>query len=899
MIRAYNLAMTSESSLSQQIAHLRACSPYSSHLLDIAPYLQNALEQSLHQPWSETEMRNILEQIPITDEASLKKRLRNLRKQVLLRLITRDLNGLADLQEVMETCTMLAELVVNHALEWLHPWAQSLYGIPLNETGEAQSLVVVGMGKLGGRELNVSSDIDLIFAYPHEGQTDGDRTITNHEYFSRLGKKLIAVIGEVTEDGFVFRVDMRLRPYGDSGPLVGSLSALENYYQTQGREWERYAWIKGRVIAGPSHEIESLLKPFIYRKYMDYSGFASIRDLKSQIRREVAKRDMYDNIKLGPGGIREVEFIAQVFQLIRGGRLPELQIRPTLQVLSILRKLGLLDTQTVDELVSAYAFLRNLEHRIQYLHDAQSQSLPADETDKARLALGMGFTDWAALLEALQQHRQNVKRHFASVFADMVQEDHPLGSLWHGTCSEEETQFKLESLGYSDKTEPLLRQLYGSTRYNQLPAASRERFDTIMPRIIVAAAKRDHPDETLFRTINLLEAICRRATYLALLSEYPATLELVVKLCASGAWLAHYLTQHPILLDELLDARNLYATPDFAEMRESLERTLVSCGEDTERKLDTLRHYKHAQTLRFAAQDLAHEMPVETLSDYLSSLADLLLDAVIRHAWPGLRRRHCDSPAFAIIGYGKLGGRELGYASDLDLVFLYDDDHPEAAEIYARFGQRISSWLNNLTPAGQLYEIDLRLRPDGASGLLVSSVQAFAEYQRGKAWLWEHQALTRARFCAGDINVGQQFETLRHEILVQPRNPDIVKTNVIEMRQKMHEGHPNHSLLFDIKQDAGGIVDVEFMVQYLILHYAHDCPALTGNLGNLALLKMAGNLGLIETHLAEKVADAYSQFRHEQHIQGLQGAHRALVDPTLFSSQRIAVKQLWQNLFDV
>lgn len=882
------------------LQHTRHCSPFANRLLDATPELVEPLLAHVNEAWSEPDMQQFLAGFDIPDETALKRVLRQLRKQVMLRLITRDLNGLAQLPEVVETCTTLAEVAINFSLSHLERWQREIYGEPIDENGQPQPFIVVGMGKLGGRELNVSSDIDLIFAYPEDGDTSGGRSISNHEYFSRLGKKLIAVIGEATADGFVFRVDMRLRPYGDSGPLVGSFAALEEYYQTQGREWERYAWIKGRVIAGPEAGLQALLRPFVFRKYLDYSAFASMRDLKVQIQREVERREMHANIKLGPGGIREIEFIAQVFQLIRGGQDMSLQIRATLPVLQCLEQKGLLSGDTVAELSAAYVFLRNLEHRLQYLQDAQTQMIPADEENRARLASGMKFPDWNTLEIVLDRHRANVERQFGQVFEESGNgQEHALAALWQGRLAEEDAQRQLTALGYHEveTTQHRLQQLRESSRYKQLPEQSRARFDALIPQLVQVAGGLENADEALARALNLFEAICRRANYLALLAEYPQALELVSRLCGASPWLANHLTQHPILLDELLDTRNLYATPDFSVLRVELENALTGCGGDVEQQLDVLRHFKNAQTFRFAAQDLLGHLPLETLSDYLSALADLILEAALRHAWPGLRNRHREIPAFAVIGYGKLGGKELGYASDLDIVFLYDDATPEAGETYARFGQRINAWLSSLTPAGLLYETDLRLRPDGASGLLVSSVEAFAEYQNNKAWTWEHQALTRARFCAGDSSIGAAFDVIRNGLLCKARDLFSLREEIVAMRQKMHDGHPNKTELFDLKHDSGGIVDVEFIVQYLVLANAHQHHALTQNIGNIALLGLAGKLGLVDEQAAQAAADAYRTYRRLQHVMRLQGQEKARVAPDAYSGQREVVRMLWRQIF--
>jgi glutamate-ammonia-ligase adenylyltransferase len=659
---------------------------------------------------------------------------------------------------------------------------------------------------------------------------------------------------------------------------------LEEYYQNQGREWERYAWIKGRVVAGPEHNLIKLLRPFVFRKYLDYGAFASMRDLKVQIQRDVNRRDMHDNIKLGRGGIREIEFIAQVFQLIRGGQDASLQIRPTLSVLALLESKALLPQSTVQELSTAYIFLRNLEHRLQYMEDAQTQDLPASEAGKARLVLAMDYPDWATFSAALKQHRTRVERHFKEVFSDPQQNEDdaasasPAVDIWQGALPADAAKTRLAELGYTEAEETSRRlESLRSAKYRQLPELSRQRFDALMPIVIALAGQEKHPETTLMRVSDLLDSICRRASYLALLTEYPDSLSLLIKLAGASPWLMQYLAQHPILLDELLDTRDLYAEPDFAAMRDELERRLAGVPGDVERQMDIMRDFKHAATFRFAAKDVIGELLLETLSDYLSALADLILQVTIETIWPTLRGKHRDMPKFAVIGYGKLGGKELGYASDLDIIFLYDDDAAGAGEVYARLGQRINTWLGSMTSAGMLYETDLQLRPDGASGLLVSSIEAFREYQREKAWVWEHQALTRARFCAGDVEIGKAFEQIRIEVLCQPREPEKLRQEVIAMRQKMHEGHPNTSEFFDLKHDNGGIVDVEFLVQYMVLAHASQYPQLTKNLGNIALLEILGGLGLINKEKAGNVAAAYREYRRMQHALRLQGESKARV----------------------
>jgi len=820
----------------------------------------------------------------------------------MARMITRDLNGLADLQEVMLTTSNLAEITVNTAIQYSSAWLQAHYGVPMSKAGEQQTLIAVGMGKLGGYELNVSSDIDLIFSFEQDGETNGESVISNQDFFNKLGKKIIAAIDQITEDGFVFRVDMRLRPFGSEGALVSSLDALEDYYQNNGREWERYAWIKGRAITNNGALLEKLLKPFVFRKYLDFGAFASMRDLKIQIQRDVNIKGMHDNIKLGRGGIREIEFIAQVFQLIRGGQDVSLQIKPTLAVLDLLAVKKMCPQKTVKSLVEAYTFLRNLEHRLMYVEDAQTQELPKSDVARARIAMAMNFKNWHQFLSALNTHRAIVQNHFDATFSDANTKNEPLEiekSIWNSATEVEKSLQVLQTLGYKDATETMrrLNTLHQSSRYLQLPELSRQRFDALMPHVISLCASMANPEDTLIRLIDLLDSICRRASYLALLAEHTEAMRLLVKLCSSSPWMSNYLAQHPILLDELLDTQNLYAAPDFVAMRQSLIQRLKTAEGDVEQQMDNIRHFKHAHIFRFAAQDIAGNLPLETLSDYLSALADLILSVSLQTIWPNIKGKHLATPKFAVIGYGKLGGKELGYASDLDIIFLYDDESAEAGEVYARFAQRINNWFNSLTSAGILYETDLQLRPDGNSGLLVSSVAAFREYQLNKAWVWEHQAITRARFVAGDVQIGEAFDAIRLEVLKQPRDIVKLKNEVISMREKMRAVNKNNSKLFDLKHDTGGVIDVEFLVQYLVLANAQQYVQLTENVGNIALLKTLATLNIIDKKLAQEVAIAYREYRKIQHALKLQGVAQTRVEIEKVEHYVSAVTKLWAQVF--
>jgi [glutamine synthetase] adenylyltransferase / [glutamine synthetase]-adenylyl-L-tyrosine phosphorylase len=819
-----------------------ALSRFAQRVLAARPELGPELAQP--QPFTRAEMLNAL---TASSDDALRRELRRLRNRVLLRVMARDLAGLASLDEVCGTMSDLAEVAIGKALD-------------------GDNLIVVGMGKLGGRELNVSSDVDLVFLYAGAAEAQ--------ERYERAGRRLVRLLSENTEDGFVFRVDMRLRPYGDSGPLACNLDALEHYLITQGREWERYAWLKARPLSGADHAaLDAVVRPFVFRKYLDYATLAAMRGLHAEVRRDVARRELAEHVKLGPGGIREIEFIVQALQLIRGGREPELRVRPTVAALNVLAEKNLLPREATKELAEAYVFLRNLEHRLQYLDDAQRHDLPQDPEDRARVAAMCGFPSWTEFNSKLEKIRAAVSRHFADVFA--------------------EAETPLEP--WPDH--PRLAALRSSQRYAALPQESRQRLERLMPALARAAQATPDPYATLTRGVALVEAIASRAAYLALLAEHPEALERVARIIGASSWAAEFITRHPLLLDELLDDRLLYAPVDLLSFKKNLSVRLDTAHGDTEQRMNALREAHQAQVFRLLAQDLAGLLTVERLADHLSALADSMLEFCLHEAWQDLRGRHRESPAFAVIGYGKLGGKELGYASDLDIIFLYDDPHEQAPEIYARYAQRLNSWLSARTSAGMLFETDLELRPSGASGLLVSTTDAFARYQEESAWVWEHQALTRARYCAGDQRVGAAFEAIREKVLRKKRYPGELRAAIVEMRQKLHAAHPNSSGLFDVKHDPGGMIDVEFAVQYLVLAHAHRFADLTGNLGNIALLKMAAGHGLAAPELAERCRNAYREFRRLQHGLRLNDAKYARVPAAQVEAHIAAVSELWRAVF--
>ncbi|WP_424192636.1 bifunctional [glutamate--ammonia ligase]-adenylyl-L-tyrosine phosphorylase/[glutamate--ammonia-ligase] adenylyltransferase [Ampullimonas aquatilis] len=953
-------------------------SRYAARRLQAEPTLITELPDWLVQACSRTSMEHYLAQacgldtihsphFLKLDESLLKSAFRRLRIRVLLSLMEKDLQDSTSLDAIMLGMSQLADLTIQLAAYWSYGQLATRFGIPCNEDGLAQSFMVLGMGKLGGCELNVSSDIDLIFLYPEDGETrllsspsnPGALTdkpslftnLSNHEFFVRLGKRVISLLSEMTADGFVFRVDMMLRPHGKSGPLAISFAALEDYLTVSGREWERYAWMKARVITtalasanAPVYlpmpsvvaQFEELINPFIYRRYLDFGAIAALRSMHGQIRRDAETKqagrpERQRNVKLGPGGIREIEFIAQVFQLIRGGKEPQLRQRITLDILQTEASLHLLEHETVTTLTQAYIFLRQLEHRIQYLDDAQTHSLPTDSGDLLKIAQSMGFRKVTDFEVQLSQHQQAVAHIFASIFSDKLN----LGPV----IEQADTQIKvdlndqasLEQLitthasVFADPAIVLeqLKNLANSTRYTALNETLQLRYNGLLSlafeRMIrlhqqsnQIVAQATHPtdeahhlllDQLLLRFLKLLETIGRRQAYIALLAEYPQALDRVLDILQASGWAAQYLTSHPQLLDELLQPGFLYASANIGEFCQTLQRKLAANTDSPERQIDILREEHHAQVFRILAQDLSKTLTVERLSDLLSELADSMLQITINTLWQQLAPK--DEPMhFAIIAYGKLGGKELGYASDLDLIFLYDpagaDPDTFDPTRYLRLAQRLITWLSSHTAAGRLFEIDTALRPNGRNGMLVTSLEAFRRYQLREgdnaAWIWEHQALTRARFCAGDTSIGRQFELIRHTVLCAERDSAALACEVVKMRQRVMDGHPNQSQLFDLKHDRGGMVDIEFIVQYLVLAHARQHTELTANLGNIALLGLAAQCTLIDASLATQVQDAYRLYRQLQHAVRLEGADRARVANAVIEAPRTAVIALWQQV---
>jgi glutamate-ammonia-ligase adenylyltransferase len=876
-------------------------------------------------------------------EEHLGRLLRRLRTRQQVRIIWRDLTRQADLIQTCRDLSDLADACIDQAYRWLYPRQCQQWGTPTGRrSGLPQEMVVLGMGKLGAVELNLSSDIDLIFAYPEGGETVGSkRPLDNQEFFIRLGQRLIKALDPITVDGFVFRVDMRLRPYGSSGALVLSFNALEQYYQDQGRDWERYAMIKARVVAGDQAagaQLLGMLRPFVYRRYLDFSAIEALRTMKQLIQQEVRRKGMAENIKLGSGGIREVEFIAQAFQLIHGGRDLSLQQRPLLGVLATLAGQGYLPQAVIDELRQGYEFLRYTEHAIQAIADRQTQMLPDGERDQARIAFMMGFADWPAFHAQLMHWRSRVDWHFRQVIADPDEDEGEPGELavggewlplWEEEQDEQDACRQLHEGGFKDAAKALrhLADLRASPQLRAMQRVGRERLDAFIPRLLAQAVEHAKPDLVLERVLPLVEAVARRSAYLVLLTENPDALRRLLTLCAASPWISEQITRFPLLLDELLNEDRLFSPPLAPELAAELRERLTRIPEDDlEQQMEALRHFKLAHNLRVAASEIAGSLALMKVSDYLTWLAEAILEQVLALAWRQTVARHgaprcnaggvCD-PGFIIVGYGKVGGIELGHGSDLDLVFIHDGDTQgetdgakpiDSAQFFTRLGQRIIHLLTTQTNSGQLYEVDMRLRPSGAAGLLVSSIGAFGRYQQEQAWTWEHQALVRARVLVGDRQVASAFEQVRAEVLSRPRQLTELRGEVSEMRAKMRDNLGTRitaagtaanaceaGVPLDLKQDAGGIVDIEFMVQYAALAWSGEHPALLRYTDNIRLLEDLEQAGLMPATDASLLREAYKAYRSAAHRQALQ-KQAGIVSGDQFIAERREVRRIWAQL---
>ena len=849
------------------------------------------------------------------DDHSWMKSLRQLRARLMLRWIWQDANQLTNVIDLTRELSDFADICIEQAVSFARKPLIEKYGEPIGDDGKVQDLIVIGMGKLGARELNLSSDIDLIFAFDEPGETNGKRQIDNQQFCVQWGQAVIKLLDQVTSDGFVFRVDMRLRPWGDGSALALSHSALERYLAQHGREWERYAWIKARAITGGAagQLLLKMTQPFVYRRYVDYSAFAAMREMKAMIVREVQRRNTRDDVKLGDGGIREIEFIVQVFQLIYGGSRKELQVRNCLLALQVLGRLGLIKLADVSALHAAYLFLRRVEHAIQALDDQQTQLLPQQADSQQRIAQVLGYSGWAGFTEQLQQIRQVVSIQFAALISDRVSPEQ--------ASDQQDLSTQLESrLG--DAARQQLQAFWHSNALKKLPDTARQRLDMLWPRLLAVLLKKQDAETPLLRLIPLIESILRRSVYLVLLIENQGALQRLVDIVATSPWISQELSRYPVLLDEFLSTN--FELPAKADLLDNLRQQLLRVElDDIEEQLRVLRLFKKSQVLAVAASDVLAERPLMKVSDALTDIAEVVVQTALqlaiqvvaaRHGFPQARdgtRLSMEQPAFAVIGYGKLGGIELGYGSDLDLVFVHgaeeqsDTDGAKSVsgmEFCVKVAQKLMALLTTQTLDGRAYEVDMRLRPSGDAGVLVSSIGAFESYQKKSAWLWEHQALVRARSIAGDTQLCQQFEQIRRTVLTQPRDQHEVRTEVKNMRQKMkdHLGSTKEQQkagIFHLKQDAGGIVDIEFMAQYAVLAWSGTNPDLARFSDNVRILDDTATAGCLSRSNAEALTQAYLRERTESHRLAL--AQRSMqVNAADWHDTRKVVCNLWQQLID-
>ena len=844
--------------------------------------------------------------------------LRIIRQMVLERLLGLDCDQGATLQQITQAMTDLAEFSLGQACAQVQQTLDQSHGAPLSDSGERSQLWIVGMGKLGARELNVSSDIDLIYVYDHDGETSGNDQgrgrISNHEYFAKVVRAIYTLIGDSTEHGFVFRVDLALRPNGNSGPAAVSLGALEEYFHVQGREWERFAWLKSRVVArlgcpdnSAAQNLRNVVLPFVFRRYLDYNVFDSLRVLHRQIREHASKRssghpERANDVKLGRGGIREIEFIVQLLQVVRGGQFPELRTRPTLSALPRLAKAGLMPQSSAQALAEAYDFLRRVEHRIQYLDDQQTHVLPTQDADLDWIASTMGYAAAPALLHQLDSHRELVAQEFDSLLGGGAEKECKGCNGAKGNTA---------APGFDE----LLRQLPTELRQRVAPwrehprvlalrEESRSRLLRLLSRTALWIEEGLVSESAAVRLVDWIEPLLRRESYLALLLERPKVHERLLRLLGAARWPARYLLLHPGVIDELANADMIderFVAGEFERELEHRRASLTASGEDDdEALLNLLRRAHHAEIFRTLARDVEGRLTVEQVADDLSALAEAVLRVTTRWCWSRLAKKHRESPQFAIIAYGKLGGKELGYGSDLDIVFVYEDEDERALEVYASLVRKLINWLTVKTGEGDLYEIDTALRPNGNSGLLITTFDAYANYQQQRgsntAWTWEHQAMTRARFVFGDSALRERFDAIRKSVIAAPRNAADLKSEIIIMRERMRSAHPAKGEFFDVKHSPGGMIDVEFVMQYLVLCHAGAHPELTANTGNIALLERAEAIGLLPAGVGHGAADAYRDLRRVQHQARLDEAPTHVL-PVELQSQRDAVLALWNAVF--
>ncbi|MFC3031977.1 bifunctional [glutamate--ammonia ligase]-adenylyl-L-tyrosine phosphorylase/[glutamate--ammonia-ligase] adenylyltransferase [Pseudoalteromonas fenneropenaei] len=917
----------------QRCAELGVVAPFDTGLMRLLALSDFAFRVLQNRPelvaWLQDEagmqLRDTPEPLPESlaqlDDASCMRLLRRYRQQYWLKIMWLDLVKGNDIADSIAYVSALAETLIAAANRWAYAQVAQSSGEPLDEHGFAMPMLVLGMGKLGGGELNFSSDIDLIFAYPRAGSTVGGRRSVEHQvFYTKVAQKLIAALNQVTADGQVFRVDMRLRPFGDSGPLVMSFAAMEDYYQEQGREWERYAMLKGRLLGQSNHywqEFYALLRPFVYRRYIDFSVIESLRKMKHMIAQEVRRKGLVDNIKLGEGGIREVEFIVQALQMIRGGREKPLQVQSLLHAMQVLEQLQIVPSDVAHKLTNSYLLLRRVEQYLQAFDDKQTQTLPERELDKQRLAYLLNCNDWSAVLAAIEVPMLQVRDEFKQVIGEEPLEAASLAACyqlaweqndWH-SCN------MLEDSAKND-WQVALETFQAALNKRPIGARGRDILDKLMPQVLASLVDNQHTTATFTLVAEVIEKIASRTTYIELLYENQGALNQLIKLCAHSHWIGAHIARYPILLDELIDPAMLYRPLPLSAYKTEIRQYFLRVdSEDLEQQMEALRQFKQTQQLRIAAADATEVLDLMKVSDHLTALAEAIVEQAVNLAWQQMVARYgipqgCSEAdkGFAVIAYGKTGGFELGYDSDLDLVFVHNADGQAqtdgekalpARQFYLKLAQRLMHLFNTRTSSGILYELDTRLRPEGNSGLLAINIESYYEYQREQAWTWEHQALVRARMIYGEESLQQRFKEIRHRILTSERDSQKLRDDVLSMREKMRQHLTKDTeQTFDLKQGLGGMTDIEFMAQYLVLNHAARVPKLTRFPDNIRIFELAAEAEVIDDSMRHNLTHAYCLFRDTYHLQSLNQMGRCVAKEQ-FAEAKSQVTSAWQTVFNL
>ncbi len=875
-------------------------SRYLASLFDAKPELCKTIKKSILSPVHTDDILKYAKDFSLSDTNSLNTNLRLMRHHFFALSLIRDLNGLSEITETFNTHTILAETALREAEKFHWEALTKHHGLPVNSNGDIQKLIIVAMGKMGGYELNPSSDIDLVFFYEEDGATTGKSSISNQDFFTKLGKLIISSLNDYTDEGIVFRVDMRLRPFGSQGLLVSPLESFENYLITHGLDWERYAWLKSRVVLGPSLIIDALIEPFVYRKYLDFNIFESLRNIKKKISQDMLKKINDGDIKVGRGGIRTLEFIVQSFQLVWGGKDKPLRCRGFIEALTQLKNKKLIPNMTYKSLHEAYIFFRNLEHRLQYIDDAQTHKIPVSPEDKSLLASAMGLKSWTLLEHKIHKHQDKVELIFDEMFSNNSQPLSPiqenLKALWSLDVSIDVAVNCLNDLGYkkSQDTFNFIQNIKLMGNYPTLPATTKEKLNTLIPVVLYEVASVDNPDKTLVHMLNALDSIAHRSSYLSLLNENIPALKLLIKIASFDQEFIQNIVTFPATIDDLMNSSEFTKPFDLTEASKKLLDQLSRSHGDTELQMNLLRDFKNSMIFKLAIQELMHIYPIERISDALADIADFITQQALYCIWETLYPT-LTFPSIGIIAYGKFGGKEMSYLSDLDLVFVFDEKKSKDRDKYIKLVQRFNSWVTSYTASGILYDIDLRLRPDGGSGLLVSSWDAYSEYQLNRSLIWEHQALTRARFVSENKTLKRKFNNLRQSIMQEQRDIGKLKTDIIEMRERIYRDKKPSGDLFDLKLSRGGLIDIEFITQFYVLGYSYKYADLCENLGNITLITKLSELSLLSSKDATSLISAYKIYRTKQHQQGLNPKNPGKVELSSVELNQKAVQAIWQE----